>query len=156
LNRVTRNTRTELRAGFLSRHRHPMAGLAGEKIKCLVGRGEETETNFQSTFIHEVICFVVQILVGPGENDVSPRDLVFCFVSLNELLALLLPIVLGDLDGFAGVQALQEERLEFLLGSAFLVFAKQLTDVFAGSAVGSLLDSFFHEVLKRLRERYVK
>ena len=93
---------------------------------------------------------------GPGRPWAEGRiestpDLVFRIVPLKELSAFHFPILGSDLDGFTGVQFFHEKGFEFLLGSVFLVLPQQLTDVFAGSAVASFLDSFFHEVLEPLR-----
>src|SRR5206468_5941073 len=68
----------------------------------------------------------------------------------------LLPILRSDLDGFPRVQALQEKSFELLLGSTLLVFTEQLTDVLAGSAVATFLDSFFDELLEGLWKRDVE
>ena len=44
--------------------------LAGEETKGFVRRGEEAEADFKAGFSYKVICFVVEVSVRLGEDDV--------------------------------------------------------------------------------------
>jgi len=45
--------------------------MAGKQGECFPSSWEKAETRFKSCLINEVICLVIQVFVGFGENDIS-------------------------------------------------------------------------------------
>lgn len=72
-------------------------------------------------------------------------------MTLDELPALVFPILRRNLNGLAGIESLKKKRFQLLFGSPLLVLSEEFTDILAWRAVAAVLDTALDVILQRLR-----